>query len=217
MDLNMTKNLGRARFVKKAREERVWTQSHLADAAKVNLRTIQRLEKDGSASFGTLMSVAGALDVDVQQLSPTSKTQEKSEPQKTLYLLPRMTSGQDLARIINGADLFQIEHDETDDKRAQKAMVAVLEAFKGDLVRWHDSDLTGKLKMEFKISQEIKELEAHGFYLFGVKREIPQVVEDETTRILMCTIYMSHSRSPKIVRDKKSNMVIPAMLTEVVR
>ena len=176
MDSNMAKNMGRAKLVKKAREERVWTQNHLADAAKVNLRTIQRLEKDGSASFGTLLAVAGAFDIDVQQLNPTSRTQEKYEAKKAVHLLPRLASGQDLARIINGADLFQVEHDETDDKRAQNAMVAVLEALKGDLVRWHDSDLTGKLKMEFKLSQEIKGLETHGFYLFGVKREIPRIV-----------------------------------------
>ena len=96
-------------------------------------------------------------------------------------------------------------------------MISILEALKGDVVRWHDAALAGKLKIEFELSQEIRGLETYGFYLFGAKRDVPRIVGKQKTRISMCTIYMSHSRSPKIIRDKKSNMVIPAMLIEVVR
>ncbi|MFV3408911.1 helix-turn-helix domain-containing protein [Bdellovibrio bacteriovorus] len=215
MEQNMAKSIGRAKLVKKARIERAWPQRQLADAAKVNLRTIQRLERDGTASFETLMAVAGAFDIDVKELTPTSKERKKSKPSKKVHLLPRLTSGMDLAAIIRGADLFQVERDEADDKRAQDAMISILELLKGDIVRWHDADLTGKLKIEFELSQEIKGLEQHGFYLFGVNRNIPRAGGKPKERLSMCTIYMSHSQSPKIVRDKSSNMVIPALLTEV--
>ena len=40
MDEIMAKNIGRAKLVKKAREERAWTQSQLTTIADVNLRTI---------------------------------------------------------------------------------------------------------------------------------------------------------------------------------
>ena len=215
METNMAKNLGRAKFVRKEREKRAWPQRQLAEAANVNLRTIQRLEKDGSASFESLMAVAGAFDIDVKELNPTSKTQNKSKPQRKVHLLPRLTSGKELADIVKRADQFQIERDETDDIRAQNAMSAILEALKGDIVRWHDADLAGKLKIEFELSQEIKGLETYGFYLFGVERIIPQIIGEKKVQILMCTIYMSHAGSPKIIRDKNSNMVIPALLTEV--
>lgn len=215
MELTMAKNIGRAKFVKNAREERAWPQWQLAKNANVNLRTIQRLEKDGSASLETLQGVAGAFDIDVKQLSPTSKTQERTNPQVKVHLMPKLNSGSDLASIIIGADQFQVEHDETDDKRAQNAMVSILATLKGDIVRWHDADLSGRLKIEFELSEEIKGLEKYGFYLFGVKRTIRRVVGEDQSLTSMCTIYMSHSRSPKIVRDKKSNMAIPALLTEV--
>ena len=225
MDTNMAKNMDRAKFVKTAREERAWPQRQLADAAKVNLRTIQRLEKDGSASFETLMAVAGAFDIDVKELNPTSRSEEKDHPkkkdgatpQKKVHLLPRLTSGKDLANVIGGADQFQVEHDEADDKRAVNAMRDILVYLKRDVVRWHDADPIGKFNIEIELSQEIKGLEDHGFYLFGVKREIPRIVGAQKSQTSMCTIYMSHASSPKIIKDKNSNMVIPAVLTEIVR
>jgi transcriptional regulator with XRE-family HTH domain len=99
MDLDMAKNAGLAKFVKKERIERAWSQSRLATVAEVNLRTIQRLEKDGSASFETLMGVAHAFDMDVKQLSSTSRTQDKVSSQKKVYLMPRLALGKDLAGI----------------------------------------------------------------------------------------------------------------------
>lgn len=215
MDSNMAKNIGRAKFVKREREERAWPQRQLAEIVSVNLRTIQRLERDGSASFETLMGVAGAFGIDVKLLNPTSRVLEKADEQKKVYHLPRLNSGKELAAVIDGAELFQLEHDEADDKRALNSMVSVLQALKGDVVRWYDADISEKLKIEFDLTKEIKGLESYGFYLFGIKRTIPRVSNDQKTLTTMCTIYMSHSRSPKIIRDKKSNMAIPAILTEV--
>lgn len=217
MEQNMGKDLGRAKFVKQEREDRAWPQRQLAEVAGVNLRTIQRLEKDGTASFETLMGVAQAFGMDVKQLNPTSKSSAKIVPQKKVHLLPRLTSGRDLTNIFEGAHRFQVEHDEADDVRAVNAMTDIVTHIKADIVRWHDADPVKRMKIEFQLSQEILGLETYGFYLFGIKRSIPDLVEGKETQIGMCTIYMSHARSRKIVRDKNSNMVIPAALTEIVR
>ena len=216
METNMAKNIERAKMVKAAREERAWPQRQLADVAGVNLRTIQRLEKDGAASFETLMGVAQAFGIDVKQLSPTSKSQAKMLPQKRIHLLPRLTSGRELTSTFEGAHRFQVEHDEADDIQAVNAMTDIVTHIKADIVRWNDADPVKKLKIEFQLSQEIQGLEAHGFYLFGIKRTIPEIIGEEKVEIRMCTIYMSHARSRKIVRDKNSNMVIPAALMEAV-
>src|SRR5882672_4247110 len=55
--------------VKKLRESRSWTQEHLASAAGVSLRTIQRLEADGSASAESRLSIAAALGVPVENIN----------------------------------------------------------------------------------------------------------------------------------------------------
>lgn len=213
----MAKDLVRAKFVRKQREGRAWPQRQLAEVAGVNLRTIQRLEKDGTASFETLMGIAQAFGMDIKQLNPTSRHQEKMLPQKRVYLLPRLTTGRELTNIFEGAHRFQVEHDEADDIRAVNAMTDIVAHIKADIVRWHDANPVKKLKLEFQLSQEIQGLEAHGFYLFGIKRMIPEIVGDDVTQIGMCTVYMSHVRSRKIVRDKNANMVIPTTLSEVVQ
>ncbi len=56
------------RRIRRLREQRAWTQEHLADAAQVSVRTIQRAE-DGVMSAETLSAVAGALDEPVEALS----------------------------------------------------------------------------------------------------------------------------------------------------
>lgn len=217
MKSNMAKDLERAKLIKKMREERAWPQSQLADVADINLRTVQRVEKDGTASLETLMAIANAFEIDVKQLSPASlsKNSRELEPKK-VYLLPRLVSGKNLVNIIGGADLYQVEHDAADDIGADNAMAAILNEVKKDIVRYYDADPARKLEIELELSQEIKGLEAYGFYFFGVKREIPRIIGKRTTQVMMCTIYMSHSDSPKIVKDKYSNMMIPAVLSEVV-
>lgn len=217
MDTNMAKNAGRAKLVRKHREERAWTQSHLADASRVNLRTIQRLERDGSASFETLLALAGAFEMNVKDLNPTSRTTVAITPQKKIYLMPRLTIGKEFGKLIEGADQYQFEHDEADDKRTLGCMVDLLKVLSADVVCWHDADAAERLKLEFELSQGLKEFEGVGIYLFGIKRDIPQVIGKRKTQINMCTLYLSHSRSPKIRRDKRGNMVVPAVLTEVAR
>jgi transcriptional regulator with XRE-family HTH domain len=61
--------------IRTLREARSWTQAHLAGAAGVSLRTIQRLETVHSCSPETLLALAAALGVDVRTL-----TGERSAP-----------------------------------------------------------------------------------------------------------------------------------------
>lgn len=213
----MAKNIGRAKFVKREREARAWPQSQLATIAEVNLRTIQRLEKDGAASFETLRGVASAFEIDVKELMAISSPKVKSDQQPKIHFLNRLTSGKNLTDVVVGADQFQFEHDEADDPRAIGAMKDVLGLLKQDVVRLYDADPVGRLQVEAELSQELKGLETYGFYIFGTKRVIPRIVGNQKTEITMSTLYMSHSRSPKIIRDKNSNMMIPARLTEVAR
>ncbi len=54
--------------IKSLRILRGWPQEQLARIADVSPRTIQRLEAGGNASFDTLRAIAGAFDVEVQDL-----------------------------------------------------------------------------------------------------------------------------------------------------
>ncbi len=60
-------------LVKKLRDARAWSQDHLAQVAGLSLRTIQRVESDGSASAETKMAIASAFDIEADALTPRPK------------------------------------------------------------------------------------------------------------------------------------------------
>jgi transcriptional regulator with XRE-family HTH domain len=220
MEELMAKNIGRAKLVKKERLERAWSQTQLATVAGVNLRTVQRLEKDGSAALDTLMGVAQAFGIDVKELNPTTGkaiSKESLQAIKKVHFLSRLVTGKNLSDVILGADQFQVEHDEAQDPRAVAAMKDILKLLKLDIVRIHEADPVARLQIEIEMTQEIQGLEKYGFYLFGMKRVIPRIVENKESLITMCTLFMSHAHSPKIIQDKKFNMMMPALLSEIVR
>ena len=61
-----------AATVKAARERRAWSQQHLADASGLSLRTVQRIEANGSASYESARAIAASLDLDVSRLLDSS-------------------------------------------------------------------------------------------------------------------------------------------------
>jgi transcriptional regulator with XRE-family HTH domain len=68
----------RGDIVKHMRTDKGWTQAHLAEICDVNLRTIQRIENQGNASFETIMALCVAFEVKRQILF---KVPEPSEIQ----------------------------------------------------------------------------------------------------------------------------------------
>jgi len=59
--------------LRKLRDERSWTQEHLAGVSGVSLRTIQRIEREGSASADTRLALAAAFGVDVALFASKSE------------------------------------------------------------------------------------------------------------------------------------------------
>jgi len=54
--------------VKQLRLDRSWSQEHLAEVSGLSLRTIQRVETEGTASLETRMAIASALEVHAASL-----------------------------------------------------------------------------------------------------------------------------------------------------
>ncbi len=57
-----------AELVKRLRQERHWSQEQLSEMCGLNLRTIQRLEKNGNASLESARALAAVFEVDVASL-----------------------------------------------------------------------------------------------------------------------------------------------------
>ena len=67
MDINMKIE---ADLVKKLREEKSWSQEHLAEVCGLSLRTIQRVEGEGTGSPETKMALSAAFGVSGAELTP---------------------------------------------------------------------------------------------------------------------------------------------------
>jgi transcriptional regulator with XRE-family HTH domain len=70
-----------ADVVLKARREKSWSQDELAVASGLNLRTIQRVESEGTGSLQSKKALASAFDLDINDLD----RQEIVMPQKWEY------------------------------------------------------------------------------------------------------------------------------------
>ena len=63
MDMKINKEI-----LRRERESRAWTQSHLAEVADVSMRTVQRIERTGDSSMESASALAAALNVDLAVL-----------------------------------------------------------------------------------------------------------------------------------------------------
>ena len=55
-------------MVRKLRNQRSWSQDQLAAIAGISLRTVQRIEKDGSSSLESKKALASAFEIDAIDL-----------------------------------------------------------------------------------------------------------------------------------------------------
>jgi transcriptional regulator with XRE-family HTH domain len=76
MDMNVN-----AKRIRQLREERAWSQEHLAAAAGLGVRTIQRIEAEGNASAESRMAIAAALDVELAVLNAVEEPDAAFAPQ----------------------------------------------------------------------------------------------------------------------------------------
>lgn len=87
--------------IKKLRENKCWTQQHLADACGLSLRTIQRIEKEGSASKESMMSLCAVFEVQQATLINLDDIEQSNHSQSTINMkLHLMMLG--IAAILGG-------------------------------------------------------------------------------------------------------------------
>jgi DNA-binding XRE family transcriptional regulator len=75
-----------AELVLALRGKKSWSQDELAVVAGVNLRTIQRVEKEASASLQTKKALASAFGIHISDLEPKEILKTKRYEYKTLEI-----------------------------------------------------------------------------------------------------------------------------------
>jgi transcriptional regulator with XRE-family HTH domain len=79
MDVQVDRDL-----IRSEREKRAWSQEHLASAAGIGARTIQRIEATGVASYESVRAISAALEIPIGALrvdgaSPRTTTASSGE------------------------------------------------------------------------------------------------------------------------------------------
>jgi transcriptional regulator with XRE-family HTH domain len=88
--------------IKRERERRAWSQEHLAQVTGLGLRTIQRIEKTGAASYESARSLAAVFGVDVAKL----RIEDAVPTARRLDVLLRPFLGALAAVVTGGAVLY---------------------------------------------------------------------------------------------------------------
>jgi len=89
-------------YIKRERERRAWSQEHLAEVTGLGLRTIQRIEKTGAASYESARSLAAILGVDVAKL----RIEDAPPAARRLNVWSRPLLGALAAVVTGGALLY---------------------------------------------------------------------------------------------------------------
>jgi transcriptional regulator with XRE-family HTH domain len=105
--------------VKAERQKRAWTQEHLAAAADLGLRTVQRVEASGLASNETIKSLASVFECSIEDLLVTNVGRPGLRLWKRplsigaalcfaiasmVFFVSRATAGQVMLDVILGGD-----------------------------------------------------------------------------------------------------------------
>jgi transcriptional regulator with XRE-family HTH domain len=95
-----------ADVVLKARTEKSWSQDELAVASGLNLRTIQRMEREGLGSLQSKKALASALDLDVNDLDYREIAMTQKWEYKVVETKDRAEIQSELAAV--GADGWEL-------------------------------------------------------------------------------------------------------------
>ena len=103
-----------ADLLRELREEKHWTQEELAMAAGLNLRTVQRIEREAAASLQSKKALAAALEIDTRDLDYEEVKMIKRYEYKTLEIDPNegFLTGIKRSKLPDFAGILNVEGQE---------------------------------------------------------------------------------------------------------
>lgn len=164
------------------REARQWSQEQLAEISRLNVRTIQRVEKGESASFDTRRALASAFDFeDIDALNKPfhipSAEQLKAAKEKfdrehvTLTALP-LTTGRQLAKLAESCSMDLSEPAFELPREAAEEFAALVDYFRDYRDCADVYSETQKLEIYDELQAHIDALQAHGVSLRYAERKL---------------------------------------------
>lgn len=215
--MKTNQDLKRAEKVKMERRKRGWSQEQLAEITRLNVRTIQRVEKNGVAALDTLQTLASIFNLKVEGLSFGPDKNQKSKNQK-VHFLTRLKSGSEIISNMGKMEMHQSSYDELKSEEEAELVGNFLDNIVdlGDI--WQDLRETDKARYTFDLNNEVEMLEDQGFWLFGIRRKVSfrvNAVTGQTKDVPMevsCFV-LKRKDCPKIIREKSGEEIFPAVFS----
>jgi hypothetical protein len=139
----------------------------------------------------------------LERLKPNDKKEKKDDPS----YLNHITSGKDLFNIIDSADAFGFDFDETNDKEKTEVLKGFIQTLQdyGDISP-DFTEISQKFEAMEYFSDALKEIEEIGYMVFG-GREIKRMVNDkgEKFKWLVATVKILNANNPIIVKVDIAN------------
>lgn len=202
----------RANLVKSLREQRSWTQSHLAQVTGLSDRTIQRIESDGTASKESLLALASAFEIDVTTLSeePTKKA-EKLPPVKLLVICEK---GNELLDLSAGTHLFQPSFAEPNSSETAELIASFFDYIRdcGDILS--EVSFQDRVKFGLELTDLMKQLNELGYLVFVHRRKVKMRSNNDPNFFMdaeILTVVVTEKENPKIIK-RDGTMILPVVI-----
>jgi len=118
--------------------------------------------------------------------------------------LKRITSGKELARILCNAYGFYKDYDDSIQESDIEYIADVFQGLSDYIDIYGDLEPCDQVKADFELNNIIKDLEEHGFYLFGDRHaEKWKFVDGRSEICSMCTLVIKKQDSEEIIKFNK--------------
>jgi len=143
------------------REQRTWTQEHLAAVSGIDVRTIQRAERGTKLSADSLQALAAAFDLTVDQLRKPPKPLADAADRFKMIRLNRIERAADLRNLLpTGA--CQFGYDGITDEAHEDAIAEFQRDLDDAGNLWSDLDPVQKLELLRSMEHHLNTLAGFG-------------------------------------------------------
>ncbi len=149
--------------IRQLRDQRGWTQNELAEASKVDIRTIQRLESGQPVSSHTLKQVAGSLGVSLEAL----RLENQPTPNPSGEFLLRIARADELVAIIDGTYALAPQYGTPNNEQEADLIAGFLGSVQDYVDILDELEASQRVYAVFSLQQELDALEKGGLWVFG--------------------------------------------------
>jgi transcriptional regulator with XRE-family HTH domain len=191
-----------AENIRRIREEKAWTQMHLAEAARVTERTIQRAESGKPIQAESLQAIAGALNVDHAKLSedPLAEQKKAADARYEVIRLEKLTNAAQIGRLLPAHALmfsFLVDAPTTE----QGDHVAALQQWLSDAIDiWRDLGPLEQHNLAKELQSAIDDLKAFDLVVAAGAHRVPLKLASNGQKLVwdFLVVSISASTEPKM-------------------